>query len=254
MAVLLCTLFYKNRTDHPDVRRLLEAFGGPLQFFGVLSPDAFKIDEPWRVVELSCGTTTVTLGGPNSGRLLATVVLARRYRARKAIELKRRPDLMTLLDPDSELNRGERLSMIEALRCDPELKADFAKLEQLATDANTENLERAVVAHLMFEELLRYHDWSDPEEILSDQVPFAGLLAIANARIARDQKEPARVCSRALRLPSRARCMDSVAHTATPVGIRGWRRHSSHAAIRQAGLVNCRRPTTSARGRPIRTR
>ena len=95
------------------------------------------------------------LGGPICGRLLATVVLARRHRARKAIEL--------------------------------------ATLDQIAIDAKTENLERAVSLHLMLEKLLKRSDWSDPREILREQVPFGGLLAIASARIERARRDPARV-------------------------------------------------------------
>ncbi len=134
-------------------------------------------------------------------RVLATIELARRHRARLGLErpvLKpgsfglSSPYLLKLLNPDSPLDRPMRQSLLVNVRSNPRMAADFAKLDRLAIDAGTADYQQAIKHHVMFEALCTNREWTHPAEVLGEPVPYRALLSIAEARIDRADGRPAR--------------------------------------------------------------
>lgn len=93
------------------------------------------------------------------------------------------PDLLTLLDSTRPISDAERSGLLAMLRTHPRLEDEFARLEALAGEIGAETLQEAAELHQMFDNLCR-SEWHRPAEILGSRVPYAQLLAIAEAQLA----------------------------------------------------------------------
>ncbi len=73
------------------------------------------------------------------------------------------------------------------------MSADFATLDRLAKEALTDSHEQAIRLHFQFAALLNRSGWAHPAEVLGEPVPFAALMSIAEATLARHGGTAARL-------------------------------------------------------------
>jgi hypothetical protein len=77
------------------------------------------------------------------------------------------------------------------IRSDPRFAHKFAVLEEMTAEAGAEDLWEGLDRHLELDRLLEDGSWEDPAEVLEPagndhyQVSYRGLLAVADARIAK---------------------------------------------------------------------
>ncbi len=135
-------------------------------------------------------------------RLYAAVELARRHRAREGTErFELKPGdfglssryLLKLLSPGSPLDLAKRRSLLDKARSNPNMASDFVTLKRLLRDARAEDYWQAIALHVKFEALRQNREWDHPAEVLGDTVPYAALLAIAEAKMVRSGRQATRV-------------------------------------------------------------
>ncbi|MCP4054631.1 MAG: hypothetical protein GY739_16555, partial [Mesoflavibacter sp.] len=195
---LAAVLLSRNRPGQEQAVAVLKAYPDPEVMMESLTPQAVRTTdrEIWRQwFEYAHGWDSVL-------RLLAAIELARRHRARAGIEryilkpgslgLNSRY-LIKILDPGSPLDLPCRRRLLEQARSLSNLNGELAKLDQLASDAGTGSFEAAIKLQVMFDALLENGEWAHPAEVLGDPVPYAALLSIAEARIDRVARPPARI-------------------------------------------------------------
>ena len=201
-AELIALLMGTDPQDGNRARLLLEVFRGPQEFVGTLTHDRLQhvLDEVYSRPEIREYKPEFEV--IEQYRLLSAAMLARRYRAQAEVRCEAwQPgalgldsmELVKLLDPASPLDGELRASLIALMRSQPRFEGDFARLDRLARDAGTESYRQAADLHRMFEVLRQRRQWTDPAVVLGGQVPYGGLLAIAEARIARAAEPPARI-------------------------------------------------------------
>ena len=199
---LVGLLLERSAEPEATAAALLQAFAGPQELVRSMSLERFAPawQEGRRVLRLR--GTEVDLEPVECCRLLAAIELVRRYPGQavfhdfgqgEAAPGEGALDLLRLLDPASPLDGAQRSGLIEALRSHPRFTGAFSRLEELARDAGTESLAHAAELHRMFAALCRVRHWQHPAEVLGGRVPYAALLAIAEARIARTAEPPARL-------------------------------------------------------------
>ncbi len=183
---------------------LLHHFGG---LRGLLRDFRFEVFTPTEnssVPSFVPGGGEVSLGVVGCYRLLAAVELARRYRAQA-----KRPPLAAdaalpptspeeelvygLLDLDQPINPDQRETLIEALRTHPHFAEAMSHFEELARQAGTKDLREAAELQRTFDLLMARREWQEPAQLVGARVPYAGLLTIAEARIAGSRKPAARL-------------------------------------------------------------
>ncbi len=189
-------------THVPDIKNamlLLDYFGTPRQLQQRFSP-ATHLSFREHCLKHNKANANSLLQTRGCYKLLATLELALRYRAQlgalpPATEVQtlglQSAELGKLLHPDNPIDPDQRQSLLNILRSHPDLGDDFARLDRLIADAETEDTRQAIELNHWFEVLLGHPSWTDPHEVLGPRVPFRGLLAIANARIKRSRKPPA---------------------------------------------------------------
>ncbi|MEM7582867.1 MAG: hypothetical protein AAF560_05760 [Acidobacteriota bacterium] len=192
---------------HPDPvngKLLMDYFGSPQALFEQFSLVTFQAFRS----HYRSGKDQQFLKLPRPSacfRLLAAIELAERHRRRMVSRLAplgpsqrellskrlglRSAELTRLLAPESPLDAEQRDSLLEVLRSHPDLAPDFERLDRLVADAQTPDVWQAIELHHQFETLLEDPSWSDPRALLGERVPFRGLLAIAEARLARTEDE-----------------------------------------------------------------
>ena len=198
-ADLIAVILGSTYPDTENTTHLLNEFGTPQDLMTSLALDVFESFRKDGAVHFRLPQTNAAIEFGSFCRLLAAVELARRYCAQTGptpIGLEpgafglNSVQLVQLLDPLSPLEREFRTGMIEMLRSHPDLTEDFAKLDVLASDAQTDNYHHAIELALMFEQLRKHQAWTHPSEVLGHQIPYGALLAIAEARIGRASGSP----------------------------------------------------------------
>ncbi len=189
LAVLLC----RYPRGQMKLGAALPGYGGPQRLIELLISKVLKTDGD-RESALYAVCSGLDIYADGRCRLLAVAELARRHRARAPAEpLTLKPGifglqsryLLKLLDPDSPLEPDRRVRLFEQARSNPRMSADIAILDRLAKEALTDSHEQAVRLHFQFAALLNRRGWAHPAEVLGEPVPFAALLSIAEATLAR---------------------------------------------------------------------
>ncbi len=179
----------------------LKAFGGPQRLIELLISKVLGSDGN-REAALYAVFSGFDTYADGRCRLLAVAELARRHRSRAPAEcLVLKPGtlglrsryLFKLLDPDSPLEPDRRVSLLEQARSNPRMSADFAILDRLAKEALTDSHEHAIRLHFQFAALLNRRGWAHPAEVLGEPLPFAALMSIAEATLARHGGTAARL-------------------------------------------------------------
>ena len=191
---LLAIVLHATVPGAEAARGLIAAYGGLEDMLRTLACDHF--DPPGN--GSSCYRLrghAVELWGENWFHLLAAVELARRYQRQAEVASPGEPDggevqaagaeerlLLSLLDSARPLDGAQRSRLIEVLRCHPRYSGELARLAERACEAGTEDAHRAAEAVRMFDMLYESRDWRHPSEVLGSRVPYARLLAVAEAR------------------------------------------------------------------------
>lgn len=194
---LVMLVIDENVWRHENTDALLGAFERPREVMESVAFDAFVTVRREGRTLFSLPETELKLTASELGRLLSAVELARRYRSRAKVE-RRKPvrgpsglsalDLVKILDPRKRLEDPLRERLARLVRTHPEVAEDFRALDELAADVGVESPEEAVEVGEKLETLTRTKKWSDPAEVLGPPVPFAKLLALAEARLDREEK------------------------------------------------------------------
>ncbi len=201
-AELMAVILGASAPDMETARGLVAALGSPRELVASLTLDVFESFRKDAVFHLRLSGSDVEVEFASICRLVAAVELAHRYHARKGPKLPRlrvgafglkSPVLVELLSPTGSVDPELRNATIDVLRSHPELAADFARLDRLASDAATSDYRRAIELSLTFELLRKPRAWVHPSEVLGEKVPYEALLAIAQARIERSSKPPTRL-------------------------------------------------------------
>ncbi len=198
---LVAALLGRYPRCHKETGSLIEAYGGPQGLLESLISRVVKISDD-RKAALYAVLSGFDIYADAGCRLLAAAELARRHRTRAAnqrfalkpgtLGVKSRY-LIKLLDPGSPLDRARRKSLLEQARSNPSMTADFARLDRLKTEARADEYEQAIQLQMQFEALCENRGWMHPAEMLAEPVPYAALVSIAEARIARPGRAPARI-------------------------------------------------------------
>ncbi|MEM7585677.1 MAG: hypothetical protein AAF560_19970 [Acidobacteriota bacterium] len=199
-AELIAVMIGSTFPDIDNTLLLMDFFGSPEQLIEEFSLSTFN-GFRGHCRQLPTPNARGIMGIRGCYKLVAAIELAQRYRTRalysptnplESVGL-RSAELVKLFDPQNPIDDEQRHSLINVLRSHPDLREDFARLDRLASDAQTDDTRRAIELHHMFEELHQDGSWTDPRRVLGEPVPYRGLLAIANARLARARRPAARL-------------------------------------------------------------
>ncbi len=200
-AELIAVVLGDKNPDRESARRLLEEFGSPQDLMTSLALDVLESSRKEGTVFMRLEKTGAEIEEGSLSRLFAAVQLAHHYSLQSTLTPVRlepgalgfeSDELVQLLNPRSSLDLEVRRRTVESLRSDPRLARDFAKLDQLAREAQVSNDQYAVWLSLMFEKLCERRTWVDPSQVIGRFIPYDSLLAIANARIERSSAPPSR--------------------------------------------------------------